>query len=348
MKYFFFTLSLALTIISCNPPEEQVENYSYQITLTKADPVTNNAFIALQKNRLALVGIPENDIEIKTHNGEIQFLLKNISIKKNTIQKLFLRSGNLEIWNTFENVDVYPTLEEINKKLFIIQSQKQAADSISKVPNVIDTVEKSLFDYKEENTHLDSSRKENPFFAVLMPALVQIENGQYIFSPGPVIGYADSKDTSLVNYYLQLEEIQKIIPRNLKFFWSYKTLDTTMTAIELIAIKDNGIRNFIAPENIVQEIKKVRDDSHYAILLTMTKEAAEMWEIFTAANIEQSIALVQNSKVLSYPTVKAKIANGCSSITGNYTSKEIDEIVCLLKAGALPYNTTIVSEKVVE
>jgi SecD/SecF fusion protein len=83
------------------------------------------------------------------------------------------------------------------------------------------------------------------------------------------------------------------------------------------------------------------------ISMTMTPDGANVWKRLTGENIGKSIAIVLDDYVYSFPTVQGEIGGGRSSITGNFTIKEADDLATVLKAGKLPAPARIVEEAVV-
>jgi len=81
--------------------------------------------------------------------------------------------------------------------------------------------------------------------------------------------------------------------------------------------------------------------------MTMNSEGARIWRRLTAENIGQSIAIVLDGYVYSFPTVQSEIAGGRSSITGNFTIAEAQDLANILRAGSLPAPARIVEEAIV-
>jgi SecD/SecF fusion protein len=77
----------------------------------------------------------------------------------------------------------------------------------------------------------------------------------------------------------------------------------------------------------------------------MNLDAAFIWRRMTKTNIDHSIVILMDNYVYSYPTVIDEIKGGASTITGNYTREEADDLVNILQAGYLPANLKIVKEE---
>ena len=194
-------------------------------------------------------------------------------------------------------------------------------------------------------------RKENPLFAVLSPAIGKDERGQSSLGSGPVIGYAAIADTGKINAYLRLQKIRSIFRPYTKFFWTFKAIDKEETTVQLIAIDGTSNRGKAALSgDIITEARKVFEQAGSGspqISMSMTSDAAITWKHLTKDNIGKSVAIVLDNSVYSFPTVQGEIAGGTSSITGNFTIEEADDLCNILKAGKLPAPARIVQETVV-
>jgi len=81
--------------------------------------------------------------------------------------------------------------------------------------------------------------------------------------------------------------------------------------------------------------------------MTMNANGAKLWKKITEDNKGNSIAIVLDNLVYSYPVVNEAIPNGRSSITGAFSLEEAKDLANLLKAGKLPAPAVIVSEEIV-
>jgi len=194
-------------------------------------------------------------------------------------------------------------------------------------------------------------RKENPLFAVLSPAIGRDEKGQSSLGSGPVIGYAAIADTGKINAYFRMQRIKSIFRPYTKFLWTFKAVDKEETTVQLIAIDGSRNRGKAALSgDIITEARKVFEQQGSGspqISMSMTSDAAITWKHLTKDNIGKSIAIVLDNNVYSFPTVQGEIAGGTSSITGNFSIEEADDLCNILKAGKLPAPARIVQETVV-
>ena len=82
----------------------------------------------------------------------------------------------------------------------------------------------------------------------------------------------------------------------------------------------------------ISEIKK--DTNRFGniyIDITFSKKGAKQFYILTKKNIGKPIAIVIDKHIVSIPTVNSEISGGKASISGNFTTEEIDKMIEKLK-----------------
>jgi len=202
----------------------------------------------------------------------------------------------------------------------------------------------------------DKFAKENPLFRILQPNVYQDQSGQQKLGPGPVVGYADIKDTATVDAYLHNPKVLAAIPHNVKFLWGVKPSADIKKGkyFELYAIKLSGVNNGPVLEGDV--INDARSDNDQRgqpdVVMDMNSVGAQKWATVTREasadpNNKQSIAIVLDDNVYSAPRVDNEISGGTSSISGNFTLEDTRDLANVLKAGRLPAPAQIVDESVV-
>jgi len=192
--------------------------------------------------------------------------------------------------------------------------------------------------------------KDNPLFAVLTPSIYQNQQGSYTPGEGPIVGFVAIKDTAKVNDYLNRPEIKEIFPVDLRLLWTAKPYDDNEQYLQLIAIEVTS-RDGKAPLEGDVITDAYQDFGQFGgrpeITMKMNALGAKTWKRLTADNVGQSIAIVLDSYVYSFPNVNQEIAGGISSIEGDFTIEEAKLIANILKAGKLPAPARIVEEAVV-
>ncbi len=327
------------------------------------------------RSRIDKFGVTQPNIQMLPSSGRILIELPGVTDKKR-VRKLLQGTANLEFWETYDNKDIYPLLEQANTRLKEILTP--TADTTAKDSTIVVAKDKSGTEIAKDTLKKESSslsaqlgtgkdtvktaegaradtiaklRRDNPLFALMRAAIRQNEKGQSILTDGPVIGFAAISDTAKLNTYLSNPKIKSIFRPYTKFFWSFKAIDKEETTLQLVAIDGASNRGTAAlAGDIITEARKVFDlggGGSPQISMSMTADAAIAWKHLTKDNIGKSIAIVLDNSVYSYPTVQGEIAGGTSSITGNFTIEEADDLVNILKAGKLPAPAHIVEESVV-
>jgi SecD/SecF fusion protein len=294
-------------------------------------------------------------------NAEIYPYLAQANEKLNLIQKGDeVDSKDIDSTSNTEALadTVKQEVEEVTEG--VVETTETAVDSLT---NDTSEKESSLMDQiagEADTSSTDSAgiadqsfedfAKNNPLFAVLSPAIYQNEQGNYMPGEGPIVGYVAIKDTAKVNEYLAMPEIQKIFPNDLRLLWTAKPFDEEGRFLQLIAIEVNS-RDGKAPLEGDVITDAFQDFGQFGgrpeITMKMNTLGAKSWKRLTGENIGQSIAIVLDNYVYSFPNVNAEISGGVSSIEGDFSIEEAKLIANILKAGKLPAPARIVEEAVV-
>jgi hypothetical protein len=280
---------------------------------------------------------------------------------------------DFKIYESYEGKEIIPYFEEVNKKLFDIIAADTSADlSFLKVEEEKikkgNDVEKEydldfLMDDSTEEVEKDDAKSwelevdclvddpfknqlidinEYPLYAVMQPYIAEHSSGYY-FVDGPILGTSWVEDTLRVNHYFSMDEVKKILPDDLKLFWSEKVITNAEGSFaELIAIKDNFANTEILTKHIKNAEVNVTPTGELEITLRMNGEGADLWAYMTERNIGRSLVIVINGKVYSYPTVQSTIIGGKSSISGIEKGEAyIIRDLINLKEDKLPFNVEV-------
>jgi len=338
--------------------KDQIQyNSSNQEVLKVIKKETNdaidNAFNILRE-RIDRFGVAQPNIQQLQTKGRILVELPGIK-EPERVRKLLQGTAKLEFWETYENSEVLPYLQQINSRL----AEMKAAE-VKVEEKVAEVVEKKEADEEGEDDSLLSeleSRKDSvdvqadfakqaPLFAVMRPN-ISMDGRPY---PGPAVGVVHFRDTVRVNDYLKMQQIRSIIPRNMVFRWTVKSIDEEGEYFQLIALKVTG-RDGKAPldgDVITGARSEFEQGTAQAqVSMSMNAEGAKVWARLTKENIGKSIAIVLDNFVYSYPTVQGEISGGRSQISGNFTVNEAKDLANVLKSGKMPAPARIVAEEMV-
>ena len=301
------------------------------------------------RTRIDRFGVAQPNIQtLEGKMGRIMVELPGIK-EPERVRKLLQGSANLEFWETYKVSELGSLLASIDSRAYDVLSMDTttvAADSATAAPAAVSAKDSLTAALKgetaEANVDMERMKKEHPLFAVLSP-------NQY--KESCVVGYADYKDTAEVNRILSLDEVKKVMPRDLKLMWGVAASDFDKTGriFELYAIRSTE-RNGRAPleGDVVVDASDTYDDFHKpAVSMTMNNDGARRWATLTKKNIQRAIAIVLDGYVYSAPNVINEITGGQSSITGNFTPEQTKDLANVLKTGKMPAPARIVQEDIV-
>jgi SecD/SecF fusion protein len=159
-----------------------------------------------------------------------------------------------------------------------------------------------------------------------------------------VFGYATGPDTAQVNRIIEREDFQERLPRNTTLLWGAQPF-AQQDGIDLFELI--GVRSQIElTGDVISEARVAFDPNTNVpeVSMTMNSEGARRWARITGANIGRPVAIILDNHVFSYPTVRSRINNGRSSISGLGGLTEAEDLVNILLSGALPAPLDIIGD----
>ncbi len=85
----------------------------------------------------------------------------------------------------------------------------------------------------------------------------------------------------------------------------------------------------------------------YVIAFTLNSDASTSFADYTGSHIGQTLAIVLDKKVISAPTINAKIDKGSGYIEGSFTSDSANALAVQLRYGSLPVPVKVVESQTV-
>jgi len=239
----------------------------------------------------------------------------NKKVNKESLKSMLQRRADLGFWETYRLTDIFEFLRSVNEHLRL--SFKEAKPEFKKyIGNQFDSID-----------------KENPLFSRLK---INVRNDGQLADDSQV-GFGVISDTSLINKYLSLVDVKRLLPRDLKFLWDLKPTDNQKILFGLYSIKVSSRDGKpILDGNCIQEASGKKEAYGSVVSINMNAEGARIWSRFTKENIQRQIAIVVNDKVFTCPRVMSQIDGGRCEITGNFTDKEVNDLAGILNAGVMP------------
>ena len=322
----------------------------------EAESAISNSFNVL-RNRIDRFGVTQPNIQKLGNSGRILVELPGVKDPER-VRKLLQGTASLEFWETYENKEIYQYLAEADNAIKNLMDETSVMPAVSDSAIAKDTTATAVSDSAKvaqellagittDSLSMDEAAiaKQNPLFYLLNPNVAQ---GQLM--QGACIGRAHYRDTAKIGSWLRLPQIQAIFPADMKPMWSVKAIDQSNTIFELVAIKANT-RDGRAPLDggVITDARRAFGNNSAVpeVSMTMNAEGARVWATMTANNVGRQIAIVLDGMVYSYPVVNGEIPGGQSSISGNFTIEEADDLANVLKSGKLPAPAKIVQDTVV-
>ena len=172
-----------------------------------------------------------------------------------------------------------------------------------------------------------------------------------VFQPvgqGVVYGAVAETDTASVNDLLGTSQIQQMLPANIKLMYTASPEARTESGEEiyyLLGVRDESEMTGEVIEDARVDFNQMTNAPE--VTMVMNSEGARTWARLTGANVGKQVAIVLDGVVYSYPVVSERITGGRSQISGLGSQEEAQDIVTILKSGALPAPVEIVEERTV-
>ena len=296
------------------------------------------------RTRIDRFGVVQPNIQsLEDKMGRIMVELPGIK-EPERVRKLLQGSANLEFWETYTAREVTSYLQGADAKLRSILAVAEPQEEVAETKNVsaADSLTAALKGESAQAADMAQFKKDHPLLALL-----QLNAG----GQGPVVGYANYKDTAEINKYLSMDEVRAELPKDLRLKWGVSAFeyDPKAQTFELYAIKSTE-RNGKAPlegEVVVDAKDEFDQFGKPAVSMSMNTDGARRWAQLTKQNINRSIAIVLDGYVYSAPNVNNEITGGNSQITGHFTPEQAKDLANVLKSGKMPAPAHIVQEDIV-
>lgn len=192
-------------------------------------------------------------------------------------------------------------------------------------------------------------QKKNPLFAVWYPNITQEGN----VNDGPIVGIIRKQDTAKLNEYMRLDVVRNKFPNNVKFVYGAENNDAARDPnmpLYLYALRTVPGANESKLEG--DHVTEARMDYNPLsgkpeVVMAMDNSGSRIWKKMTGDNAGKFVAVVLDDRVYSAPRVEGEISGGNTSISGNFTAQEAQDLANILKSGKLPAPARIVQEQVV-
>ena len=288
------------------------------------------------RSRIDHFGVMQPNIQRLPNSNRILVELPGVK-EPERVRKLLQGTASLEFWTTYNGAELLPSLLRADAAVKALQADQtvaaeatQAADLTAEVAAAGETAEASS----------RFSREQNPLLALLSPD----------YAGGAVLGAAVAADVATINKYLALPEVRDCFPADIDFKWGIKGEPMFDNRLCLYAIKvERADGKAPLDGGVISDARATyaQTGADAEVSMAMNSNGITEWAQLTADNIGKCIAIVLDGYVYSAPVVRNKIEGGNSSITGNFTIQEAQDLANVLKSGKVPAPARIIQDTVV-
>lgn len=307
MKYILPLLIVCgIATGSCSFKQKQ-----FVTTLIIEDTIVTNGQIdtavMVLKKRLAIEKL--KNVTVTASYADKQIKIQSGNLDKEWIKNYLLKKGALVFYECYSIYDLTNSLKEANTII---------AGKIAKNNN--DTLSNPLFTAFE-----DFARPFNEGYDAQVPGY---------------IGLVLKDKIPLVKKYIALTK--DVFPADaVMLFHEIPPAKNKQQYYEAYFIRDNDSRFFAS--NHVQEAVAKSDDKYNTIQMLFDAYGAKVWNRMTAKNVNKTLAIVIDGKILSAPKVMGPIEGGNTQISGVFEKQEVQHIANFLQSGYLPLNCSLKS-----
>ncbi len=292
--------------------------------------------VEIIKNRVDQYGVSEPSIE-RQGSRRIIIQLPGVA-KEEEARQLLQGSALLEFKLVKEPQFAVNIMQKIDEALAgKVTSDSLTNDSTKTAENKTADTNKAKNDTSKKQLSKEEFAKQHPFFAIAMLN----PQGQ------TAEAYVKEDNKSRLEYMINRPEVQKVMPNNVEFKYSAKSITGEDGAKYFLLYMVN--KNPELTGGVITDAQANIDPqtSSPVVYMQMNAEGARDWARITGSNIGNRIAIVLDNVIYSAPTVQNKIPNGNSQISGMRDLDEAKLMEIVLKAGALPAPVDFIEERTV-
>lgn len=366
-RFFVSSTSSEITLQSSN---EEVIAYLDKKTQESVDL----AFRIIQ-DRIDKTGLANPSISKVPASGRIQIELPGVDDPERT-EKLLKSQAILEFWAVYDQASLQTGIEKLIDYANSLEKTTPKDTAQSKNPFVKkDTLQKEENPFIKKDTttakndtvkkkNIETTKDTNKTTEDTTKKQKKEEKQDRftaftkIFTPFGNNLYVKLEDTAKVNKMLNAPEVKSAFPNDVVIMWGAKTEQDELLAngqknpvkgqLPLYFLKANADGEALLSGDVVENAFPDYDPQRgYGVIMIMNIKGAQEWARITKENIGKQIAIVLDKMVYSAPVVQTEITGGNSSITGNFTLEEAQDLATILKSGKLPIPTEVVERGIV-
>lgn len=350
---------LAPLFTAANPDRIKITDNNDQVLAQirrEAAEAFDRTFRVLQQ-RIDQFGVASPNINPDRERGIISVELPGVQDQER-VRRYLQSSANLQFWEVYNISELGASIQQADEAFNVMMGGKAAADTTKKDTAAIAATDTTA----GADTSLAALQGSTPAADTTNPLAGRRSLGEFIqFSIDPttgqafdngMLGYVLTNDTAQVRSYLQNPAVRSKFPADIAFMYGQPETGADRKKTNFVPLY--GIKTYGSPVAKLEgeAVIDARQDYNpttggVEVSMRMNPTGARIWEQMTRANKGRSIAIVLDDVVYSAPRVNDVITGGSSSISGNFSEQEGQDLANILKAGKLPAPAKIVQEQVV-
>jgi len=311
------------------------------------------------RTRIDKFGVNQPNIQRLKGTGRIQIELPGVT-DVTRVRKLLQGMAKLEFWEVWNPEEFSPYFNQLNTYLAKQEAANKLKGGTAKPASALTgtaatktpTIDPLTGKPTTDTAATVAANTATPTDSTAADSLGANQSSLLarLFVPLPGGLGANLRDTARVNDLFSQADVRAIFPPNLKFLWAVKPIQSPdgKEYLELYAVKRGRDGKAPVTGEYISDARQDFDQTGKPeVTMSMNTTGGRNWQRLTGANIGRQVAIVLDEYVYSAPVVQAEIAGGNSSISGNFTVEEAQDLANILKAGKMPAPTRIVEEAIV-
>ena len=321
-----------------------------KVLQTEADAAISASYNVLS-NRIDRFGVVQPNIQRIPNSSRILVELPGVK-EPERVRKLLQGSASLEFWTTHSGKNGEEMQNVLNSLVAANEIILANAKAVEEVAAPVKAEVEAEAEAANDTPALVSEVAETAETEEVAPAQQQslLSLLDISCAGGAVVGAAAEENIEAIDAYLALPEVRECFRNDVRFVWGVKADQNAGEKFLLYALKVeradgkaplDGAAIADARANYAQQ------GANAEVSMTMNSNGINEWAQLTGNNVGACIAIVLDGRVYSAPVVNGKIEGGNSSITGDFTIQEAEDLANVLKSGKVPAPARIIQDTVV-
>lgn len=325
---------------------------------TEVEGAIDRSFNVL-RTRIDKFGVNEPKIQRLKGTGRIQIELPGVD-NPGRVRKLLQGQAKLEFWEVwkpeefspfFNQMGDYLTKQEKAGNLKDLTAAPAKEEALTQTTDSTDALASAAQDTAVDPLTGEAKKADTATLAKADTAK-DLQNSVIakLFTQLPGGIGSNVRDTAKVNAIFRKPEVRTIFPSNMQFLWGVKPIvgQDGQEFLELYAVKKGRDAKAPVSGEFISDARQDFDQQgRPEVNMQMNAAGGKRWQRLTGDNIGRQVAIVLDDYVYSAPVVQSEIAGANSSISGNFTIEEAQDLANILKAGKMPAPIRIVEEGIV-